>query len=464
MPIFRLVDTADETGAFLPYHLYDNGKDASEAAKAARASGKTLRVVRQPDDNEIWKARQRAYDRCQDGTWTRLASWVPTGSDHFLHKSEDADKAAAGMVACYPSLVHLVDDRPVVMAFSRYLSRFFGEDYGATEIARLTERYMAGLKPSTFQITRDRETVVRMFRDFRHCAESCDYVSCMAKPGPYFGLPDDRHPAEAYVGPGASLSLAYLETEDGTITARAVISEGRKFYVRVYGLEEHHKTALKAALDERGFRKKDGYEGETLWLDAYPNHRQNAVIVPYVDGNVQTCDSDGLICDDGEIDCETTSGFARVSERVSCDNCGERVSADDTIEVRGSHWCPDCVESSTWTCEATGEVYPDSEDSVEVNTRWGSENWCQDAADDRAFWCEHSEAFWSLRAYTAVTVVTPDGEQTWSNREADDHAEYVDGTWYHPDCVPAEDDETDGQDDAETPGSIDDDRQLSLVA
>ena len=48
------------------------------------------------------------------------------------------------------------------------------------------------------------------------------------------------------------------------------------------------------------------------------------------------------------------------SNQVQCDNCGESVHTDDTIEVDGYVFCSYCYNNgaATWTCENCGSVVP----------------------------------------------------------------------------------------------------------
>jgi len=62
-------------------------------------------------------------------------------------------------------------------------------------------------------------------------------------------------------------------------------------------------------------------------------------------------------------------------------------------------------EDNTWTCEKTGKVYSDDVDAISVYvTRWSTQEWCQDAADSYAFFCDKSGDYYSNNRFTEIDV------------------------------------------------------------
>lgn len=75
-------------------------------------------------------------------------------------------------------------------------------------------------------------------------------------------------------------------------------------------------------------------------------------------------------------------------------------------------------EDDTWTCEKSGDVYSNLSESVSVYvSRWNTEEWCQDAADNYAFLCEKDNDYYANARFTEIEV---DGEHICYERHADD--------------------------------------------
>lgn len=443
MPRYLIADPQDESGEFIPGASFATPQDAATYVKAQRAVlGRALRIVPDVPDEDVRRGRDRESARFHDGTYTRLPSWFPQASQHYAHFALDSDKADQGFVAYTPTRVHAAQDRQVVLSASRYLSKL-DRGLSADEIAALHQRLVASRKPATYAITRDRATVREAYVT-RQCAESSDYPSCMAHTPRHFGL--SFHPAEAYVADGATFSLAYGKNDAGAFVSRAVVSEGSKTFVRVYGVEESDKLALARWLEEQGFARAEGFSGERI---AMIDHPRGGYVVPYMDGDTKTCDEDGLIDEDGSFDLEVTGGRAEGVSRFTCDHCGDGADEDGAFEVQGEMWCSHCAENNAIYCQRYGGRF--AEDGVEVVYRRGwSETWCEDAANAHAFYCERTERHYSEDYYTQIEVQTASGIQTWCEEETtrwhreDDNGAY----WCEADFPEEDEDEDDAQEDA----------------
>lgn len=412
---FRLIDAEDDAGDYLPDLAFSTGAEAADYARAERTkTGRKLRVAREVTPDEVNRGHERENCRLYDGTYARLPQWFPHRSRHYLHWAKDEAKRKAGWVAYSPTDRHLAEDRQVLILASRYLAK---EQSHITpdEISRLTQRLLATFAPTEFKVTRDPAIGRLAYIGNAHCAESSDYPSCMRYPSAEYGLPEGRHPCDAYLGPNSTLSLAYTHVagDPTQIMARAIVSERRKFYVRVYGYDEAARQTILAELEAAGYTRRSSFEGERLHLEPHPRNR-GCVIVPYLDGDVQACDDDGNIDAGGGIDCEVTSGRSEArGGRARCECCGSRVHDDEGTTVGGEFWCDDCASEHAVYCERYGEYVQSYSATTTVRTRRGTQEWCEDAVDNHAFRCESTDEHYSSDYFTSIEVHTAAGLATW---------------------------------------------------
>lgn len=447
---YGVLDAENEEAGFVANMMFAEPADAAAYAKqlrAERGSGK-FRVVRDVTDQEVWTAWQREYDRLRSGEYADLPEWFPRRPYHFPHWARDASRADQGWIAYTPTRLHAVQDRQVVLPASRYLARNF-DDLSPDEISRLQQRLIAARQPTTFHITRDPAVVRDAYIDRRHCAESSDFPSCMRHGSGEYGLPEGRHPVDAYVGPTATLSLAYTKDTTGEIVARAIVAERSKRFVRVYGTDEARKRDLLDHLEARGFRRADDFAGERLHLEEHPRGN-GAVVVPYLDGEAKWTDEEGTICfsDDAgaAVDCEVTCGWSVPNGYADeqCDRCGADGFAEDELTAvlvatssmlggnRYAAWCQCCVDDHALVCERSGREFdPETVDHGEVVIRLRpgyTEVWLQGYVDRNAFYCERTERYYSARAFTQLVVSTASGTETWC-------LEATEGEWRHDDAA-----------------------------
>ena len=120
--------------------------------------------------------------------------------------------------------------------------------------------------------------------------------------------------------------------------------------------------------------------------------------------SVITCESCGCVIEneadivtlpDGTQVCSDCARMIESGEVVRCDDCGNFVRKDDTIEFDGMTLCEDCRDSRDLVqCRDCGEWF-DPSDVTEIETGWRRENYflcenCYDAAinNDDVFHCD----------------------------------------------------------------------------
>lgn len=171
-----------------------------------------------------------------------------------------------------------------------------------------------------------------------------------------------------------------------------------------------------------------------------------------------------FICDAYSADykADSTSGTISVGgDRCTCDNCGDVMdSDDDQYTVNDDQtWCLSCYENEAFICERTNDAYGNDRRSYTVYSRvrtynsatgfnygWRTteETWSRYAVDNYAFRCEHSDCYYDERHFTAidVNVNTRGGSEVWCEEETKDlHfkcpdcGEYFANDMAHPDSV-----------------------------
>jgi len=176
-------------------------------------------------------------------------------------------------------------------------------------------------------------------------------------------------------------------------------------------------------------------------------------LMPYLDGEDKSVDDYPtkrrfFICDCGDYAADETSGTIEVGRgsRCQCENCGYRVDDENTYVVDEFHtWCESCYENEAFTCQYSGDVCSNS--SGDPTTVWrrsrrsmhngiGSpwrtweETWSGSAAQSYAFHCENTDQWYADSDYTVMEVIvnTRAGTQTWCQEETE-------GEYFRcPDC------------------------------
>lgn len=444
---FRVAEVGAAEGVTLPGVQFKTAQEAAEYVAVQKASGQSLRVVRYLAPADVQAAREREYRRLGDGTYRRLPDWFWSlcNFEHFVHWAQDETKASKGWIAYSPDEAALVDDKQLSLPASRYLAKHCSR-MSADEISRVFQRLICSLAPVTLHVTRDVATVREAYIGRNHCSESSDHPSCMRYDPAEFHL-TDTHPCDAYVGPTATLALAYTKTAEGDIRARAVVAPNSKTFVRVYGYDEVDRQEILRLLNEEGYARADSFEGERLHLEPHPKYA-SFVVVPYLDGDATSCTSDGVICcdSDGPISCDTTTGRARIHRYLTCDRCDDDFGEDDSDAetIDGETWCPSCVNRHTFFCHGTEWRYISNDyDSVEVreDPRGNyTQTWELSYAEANAFLCERTEVYYDSAQFMAVEVRVADGFETWCLEDSRRHVRETDTGYESKTDFPRDDD------------------------
>lgn len=424
----------DETGTVL---TFPDGRTAStHARELSAAQGK--RYQPRPVLDDKWREREQA--RLDNGTYQRLPwddgypegspaspdyAWDVPSEWHCFNINGDLHPERIWLSGhyCYAPLrgffkswfyAHMTDETryhyahvstkiPGNIAFTtnaekgaadiqtsmkpgRYLKQFYGHALTDARIRELAQEFLclyAGVKLK-FATTAD--DIERVYVNGPN--------SCMAHDAEQFHGP--MHPARVYAA--GDLAVAYLtsgEGDDEHITARALCWPAKKLFGRWYGDDK-----ISTLLEAEGYSCNDRFhQGARMLRIGYNDH----FVAPYIDHIYRASDrGDYLIIDrSGELECDQTHGLSAPTGSL-CENCGERVDADNIYYVNDAPWCECC-------------------------------------ADTLAFYCEYSETRYDIRDYDCVGVYTnARGShcETWERHYADRHAWRCDQTGdYYSDGV-----------------------------
>jgi hypothetical protein len=172
--------------------------------------------------------------------------------------------------------------------------------------------------------------------------------SCMSGDEEGFAYLNDKHPYEAY-DPKFGWHMACV-MEGGVYTGRALLNE--QVYVRTYrkrdsGSYSDSDERLNAWLQEEGYCKASCWSGYKISKLAARN--SNGFVAPYLDGDhkyvIDNRTSLTITDDESEADyqCDNTDGTADEVNKVSCEDCGDRIADGD------GHWV--YSDESTHVCE-----------------------------------------------------------------------------------------------------------------
>lgn len=440
---------------------YDTAQDAI-AARGMYSFRTRIEAITDPNDNS-WMIRERI--RLEDGTYTPVPDWfelycIP---DHFVHLAQGT-AITDGMLAFTENPTKGQQDIQLKLPVTRYLARYHSDTLSSDQIRDIAGKFAADTYTLTIEQTK--EAFVFAYENQQVCSESSLHVSCMAKPTDHYGTP--VHPAAVYYtgSRSDSLAIAYIRDPNNPdkVLARALVWPDKETYVRLYGTSETMRITLREKLQAAGFTCDDDFAGARL--RRIEMNGGSRFVMPYIDGDVQCVTDHG---DHFEIDCDgqysatETRGYVYGKSQYTCDHCGDGMDEDEAHDVQGDTYCTHCYEHRTFFCERNQETYPDDHGSNEVVTmvryryndtslREMTQTWSQDACDNDAFYCEHTETYYDGRHFTSVevTVRTSRGgttTETWcAEKTVDDHFTCPDcGEAYHTDLMSSTHNDDDGE-------------------
>lgn len=220
----------------------------------------------------------------------------------------------------------------------------------------------------------------------------------------------------------------------GEFPCRALLwklDDGRMFLDRTYGTAEPSNSMIQWA-------KNKGY---ITWPDRH-NHDMDVTLNnvprywPYMDTfKYMKCDGKtvSLSSHDSDYDHELDRTDGNLRDETTCASCGRECNENYT-DPDGSCLCETCYYDQYCSCNRCYETVR-NEDVNAVNSRIGgyTEYWCEHCRDNRAFYCERSDEWYSSRSYESVEVTMDNGTtQTWEKNNAEDNAYYweSDSEWH----------------------------------
>lgn len=331
-----------------------------------------------------------------------------------------------------------VADRQTVTTVGKYLTRHFPAlpDHSVRD---LVAKYATA---STFSVSSAIEDIVAAAQDgppscMQWTESEVDYAG--------------HHPYEAY-DPKYGWAIA-VRRDGNSINGRALVMEreGRKYFVRTFqrprSASQRYSEVdeqLNQWLTAQGYEHLGGWANEKLaYLES--SDRNYDFVAPYIDGHTQNVDEDYqdghrclCITDDGVFKCTDTNGGYTEIGGCTCEDCGRRVSEDETRGVgyhndRSVGEC--CIDEYTLAVGRRGEEYwvPNNE-AVECDGEYYDSQYTSDnnivclhdgeyASIDDAI-CIESQGEWYR---TDDDAIVEDHNDEWQMR--DDCVELENGDW-----------------------------------
>lgn len=406
----------------------------------------------QPDTLERMGAMRNVYvNECVPVTWFRSAHVKQFGETDAVWKSEwippiwNDEPWFRNSVYFSVHAVHQSENDPTMIAYTRnldglkrdiqtrtrpgkYLTQFFSNVLSTDQIRAWAEKQVsnASLSADLKFIESDNEA---------------GWIEVYDR-GPNSCMKGDEC-VKVYAYPGNGLRLAYLETPEGDIVARAIVrdyDDGRKGYLRVYPNDNSTEETrwnrhMYNLLDAAGY-------GEQINLNNVKvqriNHRHDdAVMCPYIDygsGGHQGFDlyDDHLLLGCGDFEACNTGGWVSINEGRECDCCGERFDEDDMtyIEYDERMVCESCRDDEY--THAMGRRYEDwfpNDEVIYCNT--DRQHYHRDYANDHdVYECAVTDEWYKIEDLIEVEAGDRQGDLIHCDEAVQDG---VSGEWLYRD-------------------------------
>jgi hypothetical protein len=400
--------------------------------------------------DDSWLRRERA--RFATGEYERVPFYL---DDWFFRIEQVADrfphvaKKDPTKIAFTESAEKGMRDIQTVISPGRYLERFYGASLRQQTIRDLARAYVTRLATPAFKIARMSDEIVRVYRK--------GPGSCMSKDVIYYE--GDEHPVSVYgLEPGQSLddiphalTLAYLEIEE-RITARALINERDKVFMRLYGDTELLWKSLLASGYNSG--NPHGYTVRSISSD------RGDYVMPYIDAgkssaygaaNVsrredrfvivkgygdQAGRTDGVL-NEPESDEDADQNYCERSHELTSEDLYEVIINDSG---RTSYWSESAV--ADYATRINGCYYCDSlvaQDGhgADFVVRGGTHSYCELTDDywplDEMRCCEVTDDYFHE---SGMTEIKTDGASVFVHPERADEISFtclIDGERWHND-------------------------------
>ena len=348
-----------------------------------------------------------------------------------------------------------------VTTLGKYLTRHFAmPDHEVRDIVAL---YVSA--GEMFLRTTVKEIVDAAMHGPRSCMSNSFNIRC-----------DDgecRHPYEVYA-PSLGWKVA-VRVHQGRIDGRALVydRDGSRWFVRSYkrcpeGGYSHADEMLESWLKAQGIEKGSDWDGVLVRAHSV----SGGYLMPYLDGGIQRADvydnNTLMVQDDGELECDQTSGMTSNTDHEQCEDCGDSCNEDDMYWV-GRHEdrrvCQSCCDNDyTYAYSRRGnQNYISNDAAVYVGDDYYdidylSDNDIVELVDgeyshiDNAVYIESCDGYYDCNdrdiCYAEDTGRYELVEDCWqcehSKNWYTDDIEYVDhfGEKFHPSVAPEINDET----------------------
>lgn len=311
----------------------------------------------------------------------------PYAALHFLHNATQVP----GNVAYAENPGKLLADRFTSTRPGRYLTRFFSDVLSEQEIKSLAEAQDAMYGTGG-------DAVALKFIESTDKAGWVDIYergpeSCMRGEGC----------VEVYAHEKSVLRLAYLESL-GEITARAIVREDTKQYVRCYpntNSDENQRwhTRMQIALEQAGYTHGN-LNG--VWLDKVGNRGdEGGWLMPYLDygkngdQRVEENSEGYWVVGSRGFDATSQSGYIFGEEMRTCDNCGGDFPEDEVeyIDHSDECVCARCLDGNfVFAYGRRGSTYyVRVNDAVCVGGEWYDSEYL---SDNDIGYCEYEEGYY----------------------------------------------------------------------
>ena len=298
-----------------------------------------------------WMYREER--RINNGTYRIIPSRVRSAldsmgftlpNDHYSHIPVNSPDTAT--IAYTESADKGQRDKQTVCTFGRYIKKYFPQ-LSDSQIQELVQTYRGAQVPDTYtlEFTSDADKISAIF-ETRMCAYgNGNTSSCMYRK--FTGW--DPRPYHVYAN-SPDVSVAYaVRASDGAISARSVLNNLGKKYVRVYAVNNGDNTEHESLCKVfSGMLKDAGYkQGTLLGCRLSKLYMNSAIIAPYIDGDALAVEEGKwlrIVEDDAEFECSNLDGYANeLDGRYRCADCEESYrSEEDRYSVEHGMVCEGC--------------------------------------------------------------------------------------------------------------------------
>lgn len=356
--------------------------------------------------------------------------WIAATIVHKFHRLHVSTEDAM-QVAYYPTLKHMLEDRPLRTRMGKYLAAY-ATMLGFTDahVKRVVDSYQADMsKRNSIEL---KFTAHDAPSEWTHVYE-VGPSSCMSG--------DDAWCVAVYAHSRSQLRLSYLTDADGDVIARAIVrcrdlgaKDDEHGYLRIYPDPESDRAGklLQMMLKDAGYSERINLDGCLL---AY-EEEDEGIVCPYIDSGDGGSQSVSEVERDGQTylkvgGCEhsatNTTGYIEL-EYCTCEDCGDR--------IRGRHDAHSVQDGDRTVCEGCL-------DSNYVYAYFGSRGNQDYFHQDDVIYCKSDGEDYVEDDAHYYDVYQCQESDNWYHQ---DDMVNIEGEWYHQDHAQKLDYPHDGED------------------